>query len=74
MLAKNLDHSHDMFSLGVIFLEIVLGWPIGMSMKCKVPSLKDPTLEIITTGVFAANYRDKAKIREKQIKCIENIE
>jgi len=66
MLSQNLDHSHDMFSLGVIFLEIILGWPIGMNMKCKVASQKDPSLEIITTGVFSASCRDKIKIRDKQ--------
>jgi len=43
-------------------------------MKCKVQSVKHSDVEILTTGIFSVNMRDKSKIAEKQIKSIENIE
>jgi len=43
-------------------------------MKCKVQSVKYSDVEILTTGIFSVNMRDKSKIAEKQIKSIENIE
>jgi len=43
-------------------------------MKCRVSSVVNSNVEILTTGIFSVNLRDKAKIKEKQIKSIENID
>lgn len=74
MILQSHDWSHDIFSLGVIFLELVLGWPVWMNMQCRVTSVLKPDLEIITTGIFSVNCRDKAKIKAKQLKVIENLD
>jgi len=74
MLVNSKEWSHDIFSLGVVFLELILGWPVWMSMKCKVQCIYDSNLEIITTGIFSVPLRDKAKIKERQLKSIENLD
>jgi len=74
MLMNSKEWSHDIFSLGVVFLELILGWPVWMSMKSRVQCLYDSNLEIITTGIFSVPLRDKAKIKERQIKSIENLD
>jgi len=53
MLLRNRDWSHDIFSVGVIFLELVLGWPVWLNMKCRVASVLNPNVEILTTGIFS---------------------
>jgi len=35
-ISKSQSYSHDIFSLGVILLEIILGWPVWLSMSCIV--------------------------------------
>jgi len=74
MLIRNKEWSHDMFSLGVVFLELVIGWPVWLHMQCHVTSVCDPRVEIKTTGIFSANLRDKFKIKERQVHCINNLD
>ena len=74
MLANEPDWAHDMWSLGVVLLELVLGWPVWMSMKSRVQSQISPGEEIYATGVFSVPARDKTKIRGLQIRTVENID
>jgi len=63
-----------MFSLGVILLELVLGWPVWLSMNCIVKHLANNKNVIKTVGVFSVPMRDKAKICDRQVTCIRQIE
>lgn len=74
MLAAEHDWAHDIWSLGVVFLELILGWPVWMSMKSRVQSQINPGEEIIATGVFSAPCREKIKIRQLQMRAVENLD
>lgn len=74
MLAAEPDWAHDIYSLGVVTLELVLGWPVWMSMKSKVQSQINKGEEIVATGIFSVPCREKAKIRQQQLKAIENLD
>eukprot|EP00341_Mesodinium_pulex_P003153 CAMPEP_0116939750 /NCGR_PEP_ID=MMETSP0467-20121206/32939_1 /TAXON_ID=283647 /ORGANISM="Mesodinium pulex, Strain SPMC105" /LENGTH=87 /DNA_ID=CAMNT_0004622123 /DNA_START=1248 /DNA_END=1511 /DNA_ORIENTATION=+ len=43
-------------------------------MKSRVVSVADPGVEIMTTGIFSVSGRDKSKIRDRQLKAIEELE
>lgn len=63
-----------MFSLGVILLELVLGWPVWLSMNCIVKHVANSKNVIKTVGVFSVPMRDKAKICDRQVTCIRQID
>lgn len=74
MLASEPDWAHDMWSLGVVLLELILGWPVWMSMRSRVQSQISPGEEIVATGVFSAPCREKNKIRQLQLRAVENLD
>eukprot|EP00801_Mesodinium_rubrum_P002997 Mrub_02997.p1 GENE.Mrub_02997~~Mrub_02997.p1 ORF type:complete len:481 (-),score=95.90 Mrub_02997:116-1558(-) len=74
MLAAEPDWAHDMWSLGVVLLELILGWPVWMSMKSRVLSQINRGEEIIATGIFSVPCREKAKIRQLQLKAVDNLD
>jgi len=43
-------------------------------MKSKVQSQINKGEEIVATGIFSVPCREKAKIRQQQIKAIENLD
>mmetsp|Transcript_21752 Transcript_21752/g.48588 ORF Transcript_21752/g.48588 Transcript_21752/m.48588 type:complete len:110 (-) Transcript_21752:176-505(-) len=65
-----------MFSLGVIFLELVVGWPVWLNMQCKIHSVLNAGEFISTVGLFSTNlsFRDNAKIRDLQLQTISNLD
>jgi len=66
--------AHDIFSLGVILLEMVLGWPVWLSMNCIVKHINNPKNIIKTVGVFSVPGRDKHKICDRQLSVIKQID
>lgn len=59
----------DIWSLGCILLEIVSGVPLWMSINTRVPSLATPV-----TGLFAVKNRVFAKIIQKQIEVVNQLD
>lgn len=63
--------SFDMWSLGAIFLEIIVGYPMWLSLKSRVPTSEGRN--IFVTGLFSCTGRDNLKIRDKQLKVIKTL-
>jgi dual specificity tyrosine-phosphorylation-regulated kinase 2/3/4 len=59
----------DIWSLGCIVLEIVSGVPLWMSVNTRVP-----TNSGTVTGLFSAKNRVFAKIIQKQIEVVEQLD
>mmetsp|Transcript_64860 Transcript_64860/g.74553 ORF Transcript_64860/g.74553 Transcript_64860/m.74553 type:complete len:570 (+) Transcript_64860:9-1718(+) len=62
--------SGDMWSLGVIFLEMIVGIPCWLSFKGKIPGRGR---SLFRTGVFAVTGRDNVKIIQKQFSVLKNL-
>lgn len=54
------DWSYDMWSLGAILLEIITGFPIWMSLKCKTTTKNNKSC--VSTGIFGVKGREHFKI------------
>eukprot|EP00392_Amoebophrya_sp_AT5.2_P015727 g15943.t1 len=66
--AKVLEHlAGDMWSVGMIFLELCHGVPLWLSYDCCVGQRK-------TQGLLGASGRDFRKIRQKQISVVKSLE
>ena len=63
--------SIDMWSLGVILLEIMTGFPVWLSYKGKMRDSNSKTR--IATGVFGVSGRNVHKIVAKQHKLVANL-
>jgi len=63
--------SYDMWSLGVILLEIIVGFPLWLSLKSRVTTANGRN--IFTKGLFAVHGRDKMKIFNKQATVLKNL-
>ena len=64
--------SVDIWSLGAIILEILIGVPLWLSYKCKTIDKKGR--ENLKMGIFAVKGRSHLKIVEKQKKWVEEWE
>jgi dual specificity tyrosine-phosphorylation-regulated kinase 2/3/4 len=60
--------SIDVWSLGVIILEMLVGIPVWMSFKCVSLQVEKPTL-----GLFSSPSRDHEKIADKIVKFLPNL-
>lgn len=56
--------SFDVWSLGIILLEIVSGFPAWMSLKCRVQTADGKS--VLGTGLLGVQQRDQKKIIVKQ--------
>jgi len=56
--------SYDMWALGAILLEIIVGFPLWLSLKSRVTTANGRN--IFGKGIFAVQGRDKLKILNKQ--------
>ncbi|CAI2382047.1 unnamed protein product [Moneuplotes crassus] len=56
--------SYDMWSIGALLLEIITGFPIWMSLKCRTKTKKGK--QIFGKGIFGVQGRDCGKIYLKQ--------
>jgi serine/threonine protein kinase len=63
--------SYDMWSLGTIMLELLSGFPIWMSFKCRTESSNGRS--IYGNGIFGASGRGNKKIIAKQIQVVKNL-
>ena len=63
--------SFDMWSIGMIFVEIANGFPLWMSLKSKVET---PTGVIFMKGLLAAPGRDSTRIIRMQHNLVNNLE
>lgn len=59
--------SIDVWSLGVIFLELMIGVPVWMSLKCRA---NIGGKEQLLVGLFSSPSRDNEKIAEKMLKFV----
>lgn len=63
--------SLDVWSFGVILLEIISGFPVWMQLKCKMQlSSGKPK---VGQGIFGVRNRDPVKIIEAQQKLMKNL-
>eukprot|EP00826_Nyctotherus_ovalis_P037385 TRINITY_DN3404_c0_g1_i1.p1 TRINITY_DN3404_c0_g1~~TRINITY_DN3404_c0_g1_i1.p1 ORF type:complete len:262 (-),score=65.55 TRINITY_DN3404_c0_g1_i1:126-911(-) len=62
--------SVDMWSLGVILLEVFTGFPQWLSLKGRVEGAKADTMG---HGVFAVKGKEEVKIMQKQRKVVKNL-
>lgn len=63
--------SFDVWSLGIILLEIVSGCPVWMSLKCRVQTVDGKS--VLGTGLLGVPQRDQKKIIVKQQQLLKNI-
>lgn len=63
--------SFDVWSFGIILLEIVTGFPIWMSLKCRLKTSSGKN--IVGTGLFGVQGREGKKILLKQQQVLKNI-
>ena len=61
----------DVWSLGIIIVEILEGIPIWLNYKCKIVNAKGK--EVYKTGLLATKGRDYSKILERQIEMKKRI-
>jgi serine/threonine protein kinase len=64
VLASAKPWSFDVWSLGIIVLEIVTGFPVWMSLKCRVQTSYNK--QVIGMGMFGVPGREGKRIRAKQ--------
>lgn len=71
-LLKDVTHpwSFDIWSLGMIWLELISGFPLWMSLKCKVTS-RGRT--VTSKGLLAVQGRDTQQILREQRAVIANL-
>lgn len=62
----------DVWSLGIIIVEILEGIPIWLNYKCKIINGKGK--EVYKTGLLATKRRDYNKIMERQLEIKRKIE
>ena len=62
--------SIDIWSLGVILIELLIGVPVWMSFKCR---LSVDGREQLLMGLFSSPSRDNDKIAEKMIKFVPGM-
>ena len=55
--------SFDVWSLGIILLEIVSGCPVWMSLKCRVQTVDGKS--VLGSGLLGVAQRDQKKIIQK---------
>lgn len=60
--------SYDMWSIGALLLEIVSGFPLWLSLKGRMRSLKGKN--IFGQGIFGVQGRDCKKILQQQKKLL----
>lgn len=63
--------SYDIWSLGAIFLEVITGFPLWLSMKGKITTRKGR--KIVNFGIFGVQGRVNAKIVLKQNTALKNL-
>lgn len=63
--------SYDMWSLGAILLELITGFPIWMSLKCRTVPIKGRSQT--GSGIFGVQGRVNAKILAKQIELLRQV-
>jgi mitogen-activated protein kinase 15 len=63
--------SFDVWSLGTILIEMLTGFPIWMSLKCRVGL--DNGKSVFGKGVFGVPGRCNKKIQDTQHKILKNI-
>jgi serine/threonine protein kinase len=63
--------SFDVWSFGIILLEILTGFPIWMSLKCRLKTSSGKNL--LGTGLFGVQGREGKKILLKQQTVFKNI-
>ncbi len=61
----------DVWSLGIIIIEILEGIPIWLNYKCKIVNAKGK--EVYKSGLLATKGRDYIKILEKQTEMKKKI-
>lgn len=59
--------SIDIWSLGVIILEIVLGYPIWMSYKGRIVNVQSNKSSQVMLGLFGVSGREPRKIAKIQM-------
>lgn len=68
---KSWPWSFDVWSLGIILLEIVSGCPVWMSLKCRMQTVDGKS--VLGTGLLGVPQRDQKKIIQKQQQQLKNI-
>ena len=63
--------SFDVWSLGIILLEIVTGFPVWMSLKCRVSTATGKS--VLGSGLFGVQGREGKRILAKQHQVLKNI-
>jgi serine/threonine protein kinase len=63
--------SFDVWSLGVILLEIVTGFPVWMSLKCRASTANGKS--VMGAGIFGVQGREGKKILVKQQQLLKNL-
>lgn len=63
--------SYDIWSLGAIFLEILTGFPLWLSLKGKITTRKGRN--IVNFGIFGAQGRVNSKIITKQNTALKDL-
>merc|ERR1719253_665605 len=61
----------DVWSLGCIFLELIVGLPLWLSYKARVVTPENRS--VMGVGLFAVNGRDPWKIRNKQLEVVQKL-
>ena len=62
----------DVWSLGIVIVEILEGIPIWLNYKCKIINSKGK--EVYKTGLLATKGRDYSKILERQFEMKRKLE
>lgn len=63
--------SHDIWSLGIILVEIITGYPVWLSIKCKMTTAHGKVK--VGQGVLGSKKRSNADIMEAQKKFFGNV-
>jgi serine/threonine protein kinase len=63
--------SYDVWSLGIILIEIITGFPVWLFMKSKLETVNGKPK--VGVGAFGAKGRDLAKIFDQQTKWMKNL-
>ena len=60
-----------MWSLGVILMEIITGFPVWMSLKCRVSTIDGKS--VLGQGIFGVQGREGKRILIKQKSILTNL-
>lgn len=63
--------SFDVWSLGIILIEIVTGFPVWMSLKCRVSTVTGKS--VLGQGLLGVQGREGKRILVKQQQVFKNI-